>query len=96
MGGHRKAGVTDLQTEEGHQGSDAGQAVRREGEPSETRGSSLCLRLSARAPPAPSLVSSCFCSGLSSAVTALWGSLRANRMMRGGVRPGPQRGCIRE
>lgn len=33
MGGHRKAGVTDLQTEEGHQGSDAGQAVQQEGEP---------------------------------------------------------------
>ena len=28
--------------------------------------------------PPPSLVSSCFCSGLSSAVTALWGSLRVS------------------
>lgn len=53
MGGHRKAGVTDLQTEEGHQGSDAGQAVQQEGEPSETQGSSLCLRRFARALPTP-------------------------------------------
>lgn len=69
MGGHRKAGVTDLQTEEGHQGSDAGQAVRREGEPSETRGSSLCLRLFARAPPAPF---TCFL------LLLLWAQLRCH------------------